>query len=555
MSSTTTSQTRLRLRSGRRSAIRLRVEALENRIVPAVNFVESESNNTPATADVIARLPATQVIVSGAVNALGDRDWFRLDLQAGDVIGCALKGQNGLNPALRLVDSTGALLVGNDDCQAVGRMFLPRESPLPYTTRSATDSDVYYVASTAGTYFLEVSASGDASAGRYDLDTMTARPGLESQPVGTHQVLFLDFGGGIARFNGTKWPMASLADSLPLIGQSAADENAFIDSVVARITDKLQTFVRANGLNGDYSATGIPGQFDIEIRNSRDSVSDYGTNPYESRIMIGWTSNTVLANTHIGLAECIDVGNFKTDDQAVVSLNWATFAIGGFSVQPPATRLDMIAEFTALIAAHEFGHLAGCFHTDFSASDPFAGTRTIMDKSLEAPLGPDLTFGTADDVTIQLGTDAYDRNYVINGLQDTLNTVAFGLSTGKGTTYAYVHDVSEQLETLAPSGVAFGSGVVGWSSISGVTREWKSSAIADAVSQYPILHRYSSGGRQGESAHSGSDGWVVMHADVRAGADQPSVVAAGTDKLGVTTLAVDETGGILGDFGDWPGPG
>src|SRR5262245_25518808 len=120
------------------SRVRLTVEALEDRTVPSVNIVETEPNNTPAAADIIDRLPATPVIVSGAVNAVGDRDWFRLDLKAGDVIGAALQGRNGLNPALRLVGSAGTLLIANDDANGSGRTFLPRESPLPYTTRSAT---------------------------------------------------------------------------------------------------------------------------------------------------------------------------------------------------------------------------------------------------------------------------------------------------------------------------------------------------------------------------------------------------------------------------------
>src|SRR5262249_25685006 len=156
----------------------------EDRSVPSVSLLETEPNNTPATADVIDRLPATPVIVSGSVSGLGDRDWFRLDLQAGGVVGAALQGPSGLNPGLRFVDPAGTLVVANDDAAGLGQTLIPSESPLPYT-RSASDAEVYTVISAAGTYFLEVSASGDASTGKYDLDTMVARPGLEARPVGT----------------------------------------------------------------------------------------------------------------------------------------------------------------------------------------------------------------------------------------------------------------------------------------------------------------------------------------------------------------------------------
>src|SRR5262249_2773896 len=161
------------------SGIRLAVEPLEDRTTPSVNLVESEPNNTPAAADVIDRLPSTQVIVGGAVNTPGDRDWFRLDLRAGDVLGAAARGQGSLNPALRLVDPAGRLLFANDDVDnplhpGWGQTFLPDESPLP-SAHIKTDAEVSYIISTAGTYFLEVSASGDASTGRYELDTMVAR--------------------------------------------------------------------------------------------------------------------------------------------------------------------------------------------------------------------------------------------------------------------------------------------------------------------------------------------------------------------------------------------
>jgi hypothetical protein len=45
-------------------------------------------------------------------------------------------------------------------------------------------------------------------------------------------------------------------------------------------------------------------------------------------------------------------------------------------------------------------------------------------------LGPDLIFGTVDDVEVRLGVDAYDTRSPFRGTQDTLNTIAFGLSTG-----------------------------------------------------------------------------------------------------------------------------
>src|SRR5262245_24156461 len=72
-------------RAARRRPFAPRLEALEDRAVPSVNLVETELNNAPSSANGIDRMPATQVIVSGSISTLGDRDWFRLELQQGDV--------------------------------------------------------------------------------------------------------------------------------------------------------------------------------------------------------------------------------------------------------------------------------------------------------------------------------------------------------------------------------------------------------------------------------------------------------------------------------------
>ena len=70
----------------------------------------------------------------------------------------------GLNPAIRLLGSSGALLVANDDSYFYGD-YLPPESPLPRDKAWAANSEFYHVITAPGTYFIEVSASNQASAG------------------------------------------------------------------------------------------------------------------------------------------------------------------------------------------------------------------------------------------------------------------------------------------------------------------------------------------------------------------------------------------------------
>src|SRR3954452_11861118 len=92
------------------------VEQLEIRRLLSVSISEAEPNNVRAQANTIVRKLDDHVLVSGAVNAPGDRDWFKIQLNQGDVVGGALTGQVGLDTTLRLFNNAGKLMIGNDDC-------------------------------------------------------------------------------------------------------------------------------------------------------------------------------------------------------------------------------------------------------------------------------------------------------------------------------------------------------------------------------------------------------------------------------------------------------
>ena len=87
--------------------VRPAVEVLEDRTLPSVTMLEAEPNDTRADANAIARRVDTPVTVGGEVGSPGDHDWFKVQLQAGDVLGAALKGKNGLDPKIRLACHSG----------------------------------------------------------------------------------------------------------------------------------------------------------------------------------------------------------------------------------------------------------------------------------------------------------------------------------------------------------------------------------------------------------------------------------------------------------------
>lgn len=406
------------------------MEQLENRRLLSVTLAESEPNNSRANADVIARMPDTDVAVTGQLSTLGDRDWFGIQLQPGDVIGAAMNGQDGLDTVLRLVNGSGKTLLAGDDSQP-GAVFLPPESPLPRNQGVVQNAEIYYVIKEAGTYYLEVAAFENDTTGRYDLNLRVARPGMETRPAGSRQVLYLDFDGAKVDFS----TFSDLHDSgvgathvLPISrflaewGLSKSDENSVIDLVVAEVTEILSTHVAANGEND---------QFGIDIRHSRNDADKFGTNLLVSRVAVGIVKEFAALGMDGGTAEFIDVGNFKHDDQAVAHLGYMVGAINAIGTDPSKTRIQFVAHAISLTIAHEAGHIFGCFHTD--QPSPFEGTPNIMDLTSVTAVGPDFVYGTADDIDLRFGVDGYEAVGIINGgVNDTLTTVSFGLSTGLG---------------------------------------------------------------------------------------------------------------------------
>jgi hypothetical protein len=383
--------------------------------------------------------------IKARIDTVDDVDRFELDLEAGDVVGVVITDTSGLNPMLRLEDAEGELVIDNDrDRGAGGR--LPPESPLPRPKgENGQDAALYTVIHTAGIYVLEV--TGEAGTiGRYRLDIVVARPGIEALPVGTRQVLFVDFDGAtidtqvghFKTFGGSgRKTLSPLADFLVHWGLTAADEDAVIDAALAVIEDTLSADIRERGKNGDYAASGTPGEFDIEIRNSRDHVETFGEDPLVARLVIGGTQ-AESGIAWFALTEWLDPGNYNTSGTSLVHLDQLAGLTAGnidrdlnqFATAKHHTKAELVGRALGNIAVHKVGHSFGCQHTETNAIP------NVMDRiqlyGFDAPgAGSDGIFGNADDVEFLFGVDTYDVILPFRGVNDTLNTVAFGLATGR----------------------------------------------------------------------------------------------------------------------------
>ena len=361
-----------------------------------------------------------------------ESDVYSFDLEAGDVVGANLTGDD---QTIVLAAPNLKVLVASS--QDVSSLY-PDASPLP----SGGDAVFAYVAPTAGRYTLKVTGA----AGAYQVQLRVFRPPIESAASieSRLQRLFLDFDG--ATLNTTELfgaaqgfesaTLSPLSEFLSAWGLSLGQEDAVIDAIVAVVAENLSQDARVKGNNGDRDASTNAGEFDIEILNSRDHLDPFGESNV-SRVIIGGTRDESGLAT-IGMAEHIDPGNFERSASALVLLDLLSAAsfdpnsLNQFSLAPSATMVDLVARGVGNLVSHEAGHLFGNFHTDNANAQ-----NEIMDlggnMANMVGVGADGIFGTSDDVDVDLGEDAYMPSEGFSGNEDTLNTVAFGLSTGPNT--------------------------------------------------------------------------------------------------------------------------
>lgn len=414
------------------------------------NAVETEPNNGVNSANYLPLGTASgkysTVTVAGSLppNTLGllsnDADYYSFDLRAGDILDAVVDGAPTLLDVwdISLQTPNAQELIGS---QVLVPNIYPDSSPLSdgdLLTGGVDnrDASLQYVIPTDGRYMFRVSGGVN----NYTATLRVYRPVLENTPVGTRQILYLDFDGeqvvrstwdptlpGTAR-------LSPLADFLANWNLQPTDENAVIDAIVANVTENFIGSLQATGNNGLYRVTGQAGDFDLEIRNSRDHADPWGL-PNVSRIIVGGTIAELQIPT-IGIAQSVDVGNFETEETAVVLLDLLSEvatdpnSINSIPLSGATTRVRAIGEVVGNIVAHEAGHYFGAWHTNNANA-----TIQLIDSggvaiSVFAGVGPDGIFGTPDDIDIDFGTDQYSPQEFFTGRQNSAANMAHGLSTG-----------------------------------------------------------------------------------------------------------------------------
>lgn len=373
-----------------------------------------------------------------------DVDFFAMDLRAGDILDIAGLGSIGRFDVLY---SNGAQWFGTLQNQG-GLGVYPASSPL-MTVGNAVGAQIV---PQDGRYFVRIATNG-LGASAYTLGLRVYRPVLEREPVGTQQILFLDFDGGIFPASifgvgaapGDTIIIPSLVESLNNLGfvipldptpEAEAVTNFLIDDVLRRVNEDFNLFVPQFGGNGNYNATGIAGQFGIRILNSRDHADPGFFAPHVTRVFVGGSGADVLVpgGGLYGISESVDVGNFDTSEIVFTVLDAIGQDAQDIDISLTASRIQIAAQGIALTISHEAAHSFGLFHTDRAGGIP-----SIIDANVDLvddyELGPDEIFGTPDDINIPFpNRDRFNPVEGYLGFQRVAANLAWGLATGTAGT-------------------------------------------------------------------------------------------------------------------------
>ncbi|XVU21911.1 PPC domain-containing protein [Actinoplanes sp. CA-054009] len=352
--------------------------------------------------------PYTLTLTSGGV----DQDFFAVKLKAGDIIGGSVKGSATY---LTVYDTVPREVHGSDQDASY---IYPVDSPLPAGGNAVTD----YVATKAGWHYIGV-ASGS---GAYDITVEAYRPVLQgTKPV---QTLYLDFDGarvntGVFGGPGNR-DLTAFSAFLTSWGLTRADEDAVIDAVVAGVTENIKTDLEESGLNS---------RFKIKIANSKDNADVWGK-ANVSRVVVGGTIEESGVDT-IGIAQSIDPGNFETEETALVLLDVLSAPAGDSAASlntyltPQSDRIRFVAQALSNVIAHEAGHFFGDFHTDNQDAVPNLQDAGGTGFATLFGVGPDGVGGTADDIDVDFGEDAFLPAEGFVGTEDTLGRIVFGVTS------------------------------------------------------------------------------------------------------------------------------
>ncbi len=403
------------------------------------------------------------VDVSGSVSFqqvggqfITDIDYFSVDLKAGDIldiatIGAATSFEVSLPNATDPNQPSSSIWFAkdaDDPAAAIPASLYPIESPL----QTLGNAQAAQVVPRDGRYTISVSAETGFT--NYTLGLRTYRPVTESLPIGQEQIVFLDFdGGSFARdeFNqdltnagvpaGGRFRVPDINQTLTAAGVVVGSQNEYTQ-IARRITNAVEqqyADLGNYGVNGDFAATGIPGQYGVRILNSIDDP-DPGNNPLVTRVVFGSVNSFPEINAPLlGLTQTVDVGNFDPSETVLVFLDNEVAAITAIQTGAAYSQADLLGLEIGATTSAELSRTFGLY-----ATNPLNNTLSLADSDAQDPVanalnrlgvGFDGILGTQDDVPVRFRTDVVAPNEDITfGTLFSPQSLSLTLATGKGNT-------------------------------------------------------------------------------------------------------------------------
>ena len=232
-------------------------------------------------ADIPGDLSTTSTLtvgssVAGTLEVLGDHDWYRINLTAGQSIVVTLNGVTMQDTYLYIRDSSGNLLFSNDD---IGDGNL--------------SSQVAFSATYSGTYYIDVAAWDDSETGNYQVSVQPySPPPLVTNDQIADQLVNGYWGGDSHHFAATQGGQITVnistlnASEQSLARTALAEWTDIIGVTFREVTTGGQiVFNNAEGSSGsvaqansNWNSSGIISSSTVQISSSW--VTRYGTGLY-----------------------------------------------------------------------------------------------------------------------------------------------------------------------------------------------------------------------------------------------------------------------------------
>ncbi|QDV23930.1 Ig-like domain-containing protein [Aureliella helgolandensis] len=419
----------------------------------SLNVAEVEPNGGRTTANFIPLGTAsgkTPIInISGTIPPLGalsptlgfqqDEDWFSMDLRGGDIIDVKLVAPINVVFDVTLLNSRGQEIAGRTTPAWTTGLI----ADSAYTSASPLSIDgtvsFAYTIPEDGRYYFRV-ADGTTA---YTLTAKAYRPELEKQPIGSTQIVYVDFDG--ARVNTNTFGLglgtvrlSPMTSYFAQAGLQPTDEAAFVREFMAVLEENFTGSLPGITTNGYRGVDGVNGHFDIQFLNSFD-------HPDFDPVGVPNVTQLIIAGDGVqfplpvrGISNSIDVGNFETEGLVIVLPDvYMNPASGDFVGAVPraanVTLLTAMATAMGNTASHELGHSFGVRHQDNANA-----TLSLMDSGglpigpSRLGVGPDGIFGTTDDIDLDFVSDYYAPAEGNIGIEDSAGLLAYALATGKG---------------------------------------------------------------------------------------------------------------------------